>query len=503
MAPPSTVTTPPRDFGPGGAPTTYFTDPDVLGVDPMFDGFAQPNSAIQRLWTGALWAEGPAWSAQGRYLVCSDIPNNRQLRWLEDDGHVSVFRKPSNNSNGNTFDFQGRQISCEHLNRRVVRYEHDGAVTVLAESTRASGSTRPNDVVPHPDGSYWFTDPPYGGQLYEGAPDAAGGASNPGGSSRTALGQPPEIGSAKRELPTQVYRIDPSGRIDVVVTEDQVPDPNGLCFSPDYRKLYVASTGKGPGDTGPGGKGDIHVFDVGGDNKLSNVRLFTDCMVDGVKCGPDGMRCDIDGNLWASSNAGRSVGYSGVTVWHSGGKLLGRIRLPESSATSPSAGRSATGCSWPAASRSTPSTSASRGLARLDRATSRSAFASPALRPGSAGLALSSPARAPPPRAGAAPEVETPTMSILIRDATVITVDSRQPHPGPRRRLRGGRAHRRTSARATRSSAGIPPRRGSSMAAARWSSRDSSAPTTTSATRSSAAGPRTPGWAASPASTSR
>src|SRR5262249_15334005 len=103
MAPPSTVTTPPRDFGPGGAPTTYFADPDVPAVDPMFEGLAQPNAAIQRLWTGALWAEGPAWSAQGRYLVFSDIPNNRQLRWLEDTGQVSVFRLPSNNSNGNTF----------------------------------------------------------------------------------------------------------------------------------------------------------------------------------------------------------------------------------------------------------------------------------------------------------------------------------------------------------------------------------------------------------------
>jgi gluconolactonase len=114
-----------------------------------------------------------------------------------------------------------------------------------------------------------------------------------------------------------------------VVTEDQVPDPNGLCFSPDYRRLYVASTGKGPGDTGPGGKSDIYVFDVGTDNRLSNRRLFTDCVIDGVKCGPDGLRCDVNGNLWASSNAGRAVGYSGVTVWNPEGRLIGRIRLPE------------------------------------------------------------------------------------------------------------------------------------------------------------------------------
>jgi gluconolactonase len=329
MAPPSTVTTPPRDFSPSGAPTTYFTDPDILSVDPMFDGYAQPNSAIQRLVTGALWSEGPAWSSQGRYLVWSDIPNNRQLRWLEDDGRVSLFRMPSNNSNGNTFDFQGRQVSCEHLTRRVVRYENDGSITVLADSFQGKRLNSPNDVVPHPDGSYWFTDPPYGGQLYEGAPDAAGGPSNQSGRLKNRLGQAAEIGAAKRELPTNCYRIDPSGRVDLVVTEAQVPDPNGLCFSPDYRKLYVVSTGKGPGDTGPGGKGDVHVFDVGSDNKLSNQKLFSDCVVDGVKCGPDGVRCDVDGNVWCSSNAGRAVGYSGVTVWTPAGKLIGRIRLPE------------------------------------------------------------------------------------------------------------------------------------------------------------------------------
>ena len=328
-APPSTVTTPPRDFSRNGAPTTYFWDPDIIAVDPAFNGLAQPNAPIQRLWTGALWSEGPAWNAQGRYLVWSDIPNNRQLRWLEDDGRVSVFRAPSGNSNGNSFDYQGRQLSCEHLNRRVVRYELDGSVTILADKFDGKRLNSPNDIVQHPDGSYWFTDPPYGGQLYEGAPDAAGGPSNASGKLNPRLGQPPEIGFFKRELPTNCYRIDPSGRVDLVVNESQVPDPNGLCFSPDHKKLYIASTGKGPGDTGPGGKGDIHVFDVGPDNKLSNQKLFSDCMVDGVKCGPDGLRCDVEGNLWASSNAGRAVGYSGVLCFNPTGKLIGRIRLPE------------------------------------------------------------------------------------------------------------------------------------------------------------------------------
>jgi gluconolactonase len=329
VAPPSTVTTPPRDFGPHGAPTTYFTDPDVLSIQPAFDGLRQPNAPIQRLWTGALWSEGPAWSSQGRYLVWSDIPNNRQMRWLEDNGRVSVFRHPSNNSNGNTFDFQGRQLSCEHLTRRVVRYENDGAVTVIADRYAGKRLNSPNDVVPHPDGSYWFTDPPYGGQLYEGAPDAPGGPSNRAGRLKPRLGQPPEIGTMVRELPTGVYRVDPSGRVDLVVGEDQVPDPNGLVLSPDYKRLYVVSTGKGPGDTGAGGKGEMYVFDVTSDNKAANGKLFTNFMVDGVKCGPDGVRCDVDGNLWCSSNAGRNVGYSGVTVWTPQGQLIGRIRLPE------------------------------------------------------------------------------------------------------------------------------------------------------------------------------
>jgi gluconolactonase len=329
VAPPTVITNPPRDFGPGGAPTTYFTDPDVLTVEPEFNGLRQPNAAIVRLWTGALWSEGPAWSSQGRYLVWSDIPNNRQMRWLEDDGRVTVFRSPSNNSNGNTFDFQGRQLSCEHLTRRVVRYENDGSITLIADKYNGKRLNSPNDVVPHPDGSYWFTDPPYGGQLYEGTTDAAGGASNSRGRIKNRVGQPLEIGDSKRELPTSTYRVDPSGRVDLVVGEDLVPDPNGLLFSPDYKKLYIISTGKGPGDTGPGGKGDMWVFDIGSDNKATNGKLFSSFMIDGVKCGPDGARCDVDGNLWCASNAGRSVGYSGVTVWNPDGKLIGRIRLPE------------------------------------------------------------------------------------------------------------------------------------------------------------------------------
>ena len=326
--PPSTVTTPPRDFGPSAPPSTY-TDPDIVIVDPQFGSYVQSNTPIKRLWTGALWSEGPAWSGQGRYLVWSDIPNNRQLRWTEDDERVTVFRHPSNNSNGNTFDFQGRQISCEHLTRRIVRYEHDGSITILCDTFGGKRFNSPNDVVAHPDGSYWFTDPPYGGQLYEGQVDEAGGPTNRAGRINPRLGQPAEAGRMKRELPNGVYRVDSKGLVSQVLSEEQVPDPNGLTFSPDYKTLYVVSTGRGPGDTGPGGNGELFAFDVTANNTVSNRRLFTDFMIDGVKARADGVRCDVYGNVWCSSNAGRAVGYSGVTAWTSEGKLMGRIRLPE------------------------------------------------------------------------------------------------------------------------------------------------------------------------------
>jgi gluconolactonase len=315
--PPSTVSTPPRDFGPDAPPVTY-PDPDLITVDPAFNGLRIGNTPIVRLWTGALWSEGPAWCSQGRYLVWSDIPNNRQLRWLEDDGRVTAFRTPSNNSNGNTFDFQGRQLSCEHLLRRVVRYENDGAISVIADAYDGTRLNSPNDVAAHPDGSYWFTDPPFGGQLYEGAPDAAGGPSNTAGRLQPKVGQPAEVGALQRELPTNVYRVDANGRVGIALAADALPGPpNGLAFSPDYQKLYVVSGG------------NVHVGDVGRDGRVAAVRVLAECTVDGVRCSTDGIRVDVYGNLWCSSNAGRNVGYSGVTVWNADGKLLGRVRLPE------------------------------------------------------------------------------------------------------------------------------------------------------------------------------
>jgi gluconolactonase len=313
--PPSVISNPPRDFS---QPVTY-PDPDILTLDPSFNALRVGNTPIQRLWTGAMWCEGPAWNGQGQYLIWSDIPNNRQMRWLEDDGRVTVFRHPSGNSNGNTFDHQGRQLSCEHSGRRVVRYEHDGSITVIADSFEGKRLNSPNDIACHPDGSYWFTDPPYGGQLYEGMPDVAGGPSNQEGRLNAKVGQPAGSGVLKRELSCNVYRVDPTGRVDMVISEEALGAiPNGITFSPDYKRLYVVN------------RGLVSVLDViGPAHQVSKPRQFADFMVDGITCRTDGIRTDVFGNLWASSNAGANVGYSGVTVWNPTGKVIGRIRLPE------------------------------------------------------------------------------------------------------------------------------------------------------------------------------
>jgi gluconolactonase len=324
--PPSVVTEPPRQWG-RYAPPAIYPDPDILVIDPSFNQYLVGLTAIHRLRTGFQWAEGPAWSGEGEYVVFSDVKGNTQYRYIWESGKVSPFRKPSYNSNGNSFDFQGRQLSTQDFFRRVIRWEPDGSMTVIADSYEGKPLNSPNDLVPHPDGSIWFTDPPYGGQLSEGHPDAAGGRANPNGLYNPNIGDfgVGLVGGVKQVLPTNCYRWDPSGRLDVVVAGDQVPDPNGICFSPDYKTLYVISTGPGPGQT-VGGKGNVFAFDVQGE-KLANMRQFTDCIVDGVHCGPDGMRADRAGNLWISSSA--PLGYSGVTVWNAAGKLLGRIRLPE------------------------------------------------------------------------------------------------------------------------------------------------------------------------------
>ncbi len=279
----------------GREPTRY-PEPDIEVIDPRFGRYKIGNTGIKRLHTGMLWAEGPAWNPVGRYLVWSDIPNDEQLRWLDEDGHVSVMRKPSGNSNGNTFDRQGRQLSCEHATRRVVRYENDGTVTVLADKFAGKPLNAPNDVVVHPDGSIWFTDPGYGSMSdYEGH-------------------------KGKLELKEAIYRIDPKTAAVELVT-DALGKPNGLCFSPDLKRLYVADTGGGPTH-------GIQVFDVVDGRRLSGPRTFATMEFRGKKGGSDGIRCDVDGNVWSSAGwAGE--GYDGVHVFAPDGTVIGFIKLPE------------------------------------------------------------------------------------------------------------------------------------------------------------------------------
>jgi gluconolactonase len=311
-----------RDYNPTADPVSY-PDPDIITIDPAFNALRVNNSGIHRLWTGGMWSEGPAWCSQGKYLVWSDVPMGVQRRWIDDDGRVTVFRNPSNNSNGNTYDFQGRQVTCEHTGRRISRYEHDGSITAIAETYMGQRLNSPNDVAPHRDGSYWFTDPAAGFTLYEGAPEVAGGAANADGRYNSRAGQAIGVGTAKREIMTaNVYRVDPqSGRVDMMVNSTNLAgNPNGIAFSPDYKKVYVVNAG------------NVHSFDLSADNKLSNQKEFSNFMIDGIRCGTDGIRVDVNGNLWCGSNAGRNLGYSGVTVWSPEAKLLGRIRLPETCA---------------------------------------------------------------------------------------------------------------------------------------------------------------------------
>ena len=291
-----------RDYGPNAQPVRY-PEPDVVVLDPRFAKYKLGNSPIQRLYHSKemLWAEGPAWSAVGRYLLWSDIPNDRQLRWLEEDGHVSVFRSPAGNSNGNTFDYQGRQIACEHGHRRVVRYEHSGAVTVLADKWDGKPLNAPNDVVVHPeDGAVWFTDPGYGSLMnYEG-------------------------NKGTLHIKEAVYRIDAkTGAMDKVA--DDIYKPNGLCFSPDYRKLYVADTGA---THYPDAPRVIKVWDVLGGKRLVNGREFASMVVNGKGGLADGIRADIDGNVWASAGW-VGDGYDGVHIFAPDGVRIGQIKLPE------------------------------------------------------------------------------------------------------------------------------------------------------------------------------
>jgi len=260
-------------------------------LDERFERLFSPTAHLHRLYTGCRWAEGPAYFPAGRYLLWSDIPNDRMLRYDECNGEVSVFRSPSNNANGNTVDRQGRLVTCEHGGRRVSRTEHDGRVTCVADRYQGKRLNSPNDVVVKSDGSIWFTDPTYGiDSDYEGNRAES------------------EIGAS------YVYRVDPqSGAVCVVA--DDFAKPNGLAFSPDEKKLYIADTGRTHGRDLPA---HIRVFDVCDDGSLGRSKVFSDCTA-GLF---DGFRIDEAGRLWSSS-------AEGVHCLESDGTLIGKLLVPE------------------------------------------------------------------------------------------------------------------------------------------------------------------------------
>jgi gluconolactonase len=274
------------------APVRY-PDPDIRVLDPRFQKYVLGQAAIERIAGGCRFTEGPVWFGDGRYLLWSDIPNDRILKWEEETGAVSTWRRPSNHANGNTRDRQGRLITCEMGSQRLTRTEYDGTITVLAETNDGKRLTGPNDVVAKSDGSIWFSD-------------------NGAGIRGNYLGD-----KGEKELPFRVYRIDPqTAAITVVVDEADQERPNGLAFSPDEARLYVVDT--------PGGDKTTYVYDVVADGtKLANGRVFFNAMPGYA----DGIRVDADGNVWCGFSGGESD--DGVAVFHPDGTLIGRILLPE------------------------------------------------------------------------------------------------------------------------------------------------------------------------------
>jgi gluconolactonase len=271
-------------------PATAYPDPAIEILDPRFNRYVQRLAAVERLYTGTRWAEGPVWFGDGRYLLWSDIPNNRILKWEEETGQVSIFRKPSNFANGHTRDLQGRLVACEHGDRRITRTEYDGSVTVLADSYGGTRLNSPNDIIVKSDGSVWFTDPPFGIMSdYEGR-------------------------RAEQELGSFVYRLGADGALSAVITD--IDRPNGLAFSPDERKLYVVQSGQT--------RRCIFEYDMLADGlAVGKAHLFTEAG-EGT---PDGFRVDEDGNLWCGW--GMSEGLNGVRIFAPDGTAIGHIHLPE------------------------------------------------------------------------------------------------------------------------------------------------------------------------------
>ncbi len=259
-------------------------------LDARFSKCVIGHAHVERLWTGCRWAEGPAWFAAGNYLIWSDIPNNRMMRWDANDGHVSVFRSPSRNSNGNTVDAAGRLVSCEHQTRQVTRTEPNGSITVLAHKFEGRRFNSPNDVVEHSDGSIWFTDPSYGILS-----DYEGDAATP-------------------EMDCHVYRIDTDGSITRVI--DSMAKPNGIAFSPDENYVYVSDTGASH-DTSL--TPHIKRYALSADKKsVTKGEIFAECQAGFF----DGFRFDRDGRLWSSA-------ADGVHCYSTDGVLIGRIQIPE------------------------------------------------------------------------------------------------------------------------------------------------------------------------------
>ena len=272
-------------------PSQRYPDPSVVVIDESFAKYRLPLAKIERLVTGFRWAEGPVWMGDSRSLLWSDVPGDRMYRWDESTGSTSIYRGPSGNANGNTRDRQGRLLTCEHGNRRVTRTEYDGRVTALADHFEGKRLNSPNDIVCKSDGSIWFTDPSFGIlSYYEGE-------------------------KAEPELPTNVYRLDVSGKL--TVAAEGINQPNGLAFSPDESILYIVESRAAPRT--------ILAYDVSAKGKLSKRRVAIDA---GPKGTPDGFRLDVDGNLWCGWGMGEA-GLDGVHIFNPSGKLIGRIDLPE------------------------------------------------------------------------------------------------------------------------------------------------------------------------------